>query len=58
MTDYELGYMHGYNDNRSAPGLKKYPNNPNYCAGFCEGDWARVYQPAEPEPEDTYHGPW
>lgn len=45
MTDYELGYKHGYNNNKSMPGVKKYPNNPNYMAGFIDGDWARVYAP-------------
>ena len=47
MTDYELGYSHGYNDNRAHPGVNKYPNNKNYCDGFRDGDWARVYQPKQ-----------
>ncbi len=47
MTDYELGYQHGFNGNGSRPGVKKYPNNFNYCAGFNDGDWARVYKPSE-----------
>lgn len=44
MTDYELGYQHGYN-NGGGIGVNKYPNNANYVAGFQDGDYARVYQP-------------
>lgn len=52
MTDYELGYQHGFNDDRSFPGVKKYPNNPNYCKGFRDGDWARVNAPRMPQDDD------
>jgi len=45
MTDYELGYLHGFNDGKSIIGIKKYSNNANYCAGFKDGDYARVYMP-------------
>lgn len=44
MTDYELGYQHGYNSGGGI-GVNKYPNNANYVAGFRDGDYARVYQP-------------
>jgi hypothetical protein len=50
MTDYELGYKHGYNHNGGI-GVTKYPNNFNYMQGFKDGDYARVYQPSYDEPE-------
>jgi hypothetical protein len=50
MTDYELGYKHGYNNNGGI-GINKYPNNFNYMKGFKDGDYARVYQPSYDEPE-------
>jgi hypothetical protein len=45
MTDFDLGYEHGFNNGKSSVGVKKYPNNANYCAGFKDGDHARVYMP-------------
>ena len=45
MTDYELGYEHGFNDGKPRPGEKKYPHNQNYCEGFSDGDYARVFKP-------------
>ena len=47
-TDYELGYEHGFNHGAGI-GVKKYPNNANYCAGFADGDYARVYMPTYTE---------
>ena len=43
MTDYDLGYEHGFNDHKPRSGVKKYPNNTNYMAGFNDGDNSRVY---------------
>ena len=51
MTDYELGYEHGFNDDKPTPGVKKYPHNANYCEGFRDGDWARVHAPRYSEDE-------
>jgi len=50
MTDYKIGYWHGYNDNGGI-GVNKYPNNPNYSEGFKDGDYARVNMPVYREPE-------
>lgn len=51
MTDYDLGYEHGFNSRKATPGIEKYPLNANYAAGFDDGDYARVYQPVYSEPE-------
>ena len=45
MTDYQLGYEHGFNDGKSRAGIEKYPLNANYAAGFDDGDNARVFMP-------------
>ncbi len=45
MTDYQLGYEHGFNDGKPNIGINKYPNNINYLQGFNDGDYARVYMP-------------
>jgi hypothetical protein len=50
MNDYDLGYKHGFNDSGRI-GTKKYPHNINYCEGFHDGDWARVYMPTQTERE-------
>jgi len=50
MTDYELGYEHGFN-NGGGVGVNKYPNNRNYVEGFRDGDYARVYAPRYDEEE-------
>jgi hypothetical protein len=46
MTDYELGYEHGFNDGKPRPGVEKYPLNSNYTAGFDDGDYARCNMPS------------
>lgn len=51
MKDYDLGYEHGFNSGKARPGIKKYPLNANYAAGFDDGDHARVYMPVHNEPE-------
>lgn len=46
MTDYELGYKHGFINC-----IKKYPNNLNYMEGFRDGNYARVYMPNYESPD-------
>jgi len=50
MSDFDLGYQHGYN-NGGDRGIKKYPNNANYLEGFKDGDHARVFAPTYNEPD-------
>ncbi len=53
MNQYELGYAHGFNDNKSSPGKKQFPNNPEYMEGFKDGDWARVHRPSDESWDDV-----
>ena len=50
MTDYELGYEHGFNDRKYSAGIKKYPLNTNYCEGYSDGNNRRIYEPVYEEP--------